>query len=368
MAQNFATLVVCRLFAGAFGGTVQNAADGIAANLFFTAQERILPLTFYAFALMFGVTIGPVVGALVHPLGWRWYVTNLQKVKSPSSANNNRVFWIQLIINGATVPVVFFGLTESRGPVIRGKITGEKEDPGGASALTVLKETVARAAILLTTEPTVTSFTTWSAFSFGLVFISTQSVPVVYGDVYGWPVYKGGLVQVAIVIGEILGLLAFLFQNRIYIRSAARNPEKYGAPIPESILHISIPATLFGLCGGLFMYGWSTVGTHWIVPSIGLAFVGFGIMTIVIAASVFVTDSYSGYAASAIAAVAFGENIFAAFLPLAAKPMYIRLGFQWASSLLAFIALALALAPTVLFWKGRAIRGKSKAIQKMSLI
>lgn len=287
--------------------------------------------------------------------------------KTLPAANNNRVFWIQLIINGATVPLVFFGLSESRGPVIRSKITGKEEDPDGDSALTVLKDTVARAAILLTTEPTVTSFTTWSAFSFGLVFISTQSVPVVYGDVYGWPVYKGGLVQVAIAIGEILGMLAFLYQNKIYIRSAGRNPEKQNVPIPESILHISIPATLFGLCGGLFMYGWSTLGTHWIVPSIGLALIGFGIMTIVIAASVYVTDSYSGYAASAIAAVAFGENTFAAFLPLAAKPMYIRLGLQWASSLLAFIALALALAPTVLLWKGRFIRGKSKAIQKMSL-
>lgn len=72
MAQNFATLVVCRFLAGAFGGTVQNAADGIAANLFFTAQERILPLTIYAFTLIFGVTIGPVFGALVEPLNWRW--------------------------------------------------------------------------------------------------------------------------------------------------------------------------------------------------------------------------------------------------------------------------------------------------------
>ena len=154
--------------------------------------------------------------------------------KTLPAANNNRVFWIQLIINGATVPLVFFGLSESRGPVIRSKITGKEEDPDGDSALTVLKNTVARAAILLTTEPTVTSFTTWSAFSFGLVFISTQSVPVVYGDVYGWPVYKGGLVQVAIAIGEILGMLAFLYQNKIYIRSAGRNPEKQNIPIPES--------------------------------------------------------------------------------------------------------------------------------------
>lgn len=283
------------------------------------------------------------------------------------AANDYRIFWIQLIINGGTIPIVLFGLKETRGPVIRSKVMPDEKSDDEPGALTALKETVARAAMLLTTEPTVTSFTTWSAFSFGLVFISTQSVPVVYAGVYDWPVYSGGLVQVAIAIGEIIGVIAFLFQNKIYVRSAAHNPEKPGVPVPESILHISIPSTIIGLSGGLFMYGWSTLGSHWIVPTVGLTLIGYGIMTIVIAASVYVTDSYAGYAASAIAAVAFGENTFAAFLPLAAKPMYIRLGYQWASSLLAFVALALALAPTVLLWKGRTIRSKSKAIQRMSL-
>jgi len=273
-----------------------------------------------------------------------------------------------LIINGATIPVLYYGLKETRGSVILSKLNKTEKVTDKTAALEELKETVSRAAMLLITEPTVTSFTTWSAFSFGLVFISTQSVPVVYSVVYDWPTYSGGLVQTALALGEAIGIVAFLYQNRIYVRSAAHNLEKPGVPVPESILHLSIPSTVFGLAGGLFMYGWTTVnGTHWIVPTIGLVLIGFGIMCIVIAAAVYVTDSYSGYAASAIAAVAFGENTFAAFLPLAAKPMYLRLGFQWASSLLAFIALALALAPTILLWKGAVIRSKSKAIQKMSL-
>ena len=72
VAQNFATLVVCRTLAGAAGGTLQNAADGVAANLWRTAQERVFPLTLYVFALVFGVTMGPVLGAVVEPLSWRW--------------------------------------------------------------------------------------------------------------------------------------------------------------------------------------------------------------------------------------------------------------------------------------------------------
>ena len=78
----------------------------------------------------------------------------------------------------------------------------------------------------------------------------------------------------------------------------------------------------------------------------------------------YVTDAYAKYAASASAAVCFGENIFAAFLPLAAQSMYTNLGFQWASSLLAFIALGLSFAPIVLVWKGTSIRERSPFMRK----
>lgn len=73
----------------------------------------------------------------------------------------------------------------------------------------------------------------------------------------------------------------------------------------------------------------------------------------------YITDAYDKYAASASAAVCFGENIAAALLPLASQSMYMRLGFHWASTLLAFLALGLGCAPIVLVWKGRVIREKS---------
>lgn len=278
-----------------------------------------------------------------------------------------RVFWIELIIYGTCIPIVVFCMKETRGPILRAKYMPEKDAQGSGNVdgWKTFQETIARAAILLTTEPTVTSFTVWSAFAFGLVFVSTQSIPIVFSGTYGWPSYTDGLVQAAIGIGQIIGLLACVLQNRIYIRSAATNPDHPGVPIPESILHLSIPSTAIALAGGLFMYGWSTYQTHWIVPAIALGLIGYAIMVIVTAVSIYVTDSYAGFAASAIAAVAFGENFFAAFLPLAAKPMYVRLGYQWASSLLAFIALALTLAPIILLWKGRTIRARSKAIKKM---
>lgn len=248
-------------------------------------------------------------------------------------------------------------MRENRGPVIRDRLcrAGKlpNESPEEKSPVKLLTQTISRSAILLTTEPTIISMTTWSSFTFGLIFISTQSVPLVFTDTYGWSETSGGLVQASIGIGQLLGFMACLVQNRVYIKSAASNKAAPGSPIPESILHLSIPSTAFALAGGLFIYGWGIFQPHWIVLAIGLGLTGFAIMTVVHAATIYVTDEYAACAASAIAAVAFGENLFAAFLPLAAKPMYLRLDFQWASTLLALVALLLTLAPVVLLWRGK---------------
>ncbi|KAL7917229.1 MFS general substrate transporter [Trichoderma austrokoningii] len=341
LAENFATLVVCRVFAGLFGGTLQNAADGIAANMFPSHSARALPLTVYVISLLLGVTMGPVLGAVGQPLGWRW------------------IIWIQLIICGASIPLVIFFMRENRGSIIQSRLHKAGvllgQDEINESPTRVLQETISRSAVLLTTEPTIISMTTWSSFTFGLIFISTQSVPLVFTDVYGWSDASSGIVQVSIGIGQLLGFIACLVQNKIYTRSAASNKE-VGVPFPESILYLSIPSTAIALAGGLFMYGWGIFQPHWIVPVIGLSLTGFAIIAVVHAVTIYVTDEYAACAASAIAAVAFGENLFAAFLPLSAKPMYLRLGFQWASTLLALVALLLTLAPIILVFRKRGIR------------
>lgn len=280
----------------------------------------------------------------------------------------DRIIWIQLIVCGASIPLVIVFMKESRGSVIRSRLYKAAivadQDEIKESPASILTETIFRSAVLLTTEPTIISMTTWSSFTFGLIFISTQSVPLVFTDVYGWSDASGGIVQVSIGIGQILGFAACLVQNKVYTHSAASNKEALGAPFPESILYLSIPSTAIALAGGLFMYGWGIFQPHWIVPALGLGLTGFAIITVVHAVTIYVTDEYAACAASAIAAVAFGENLFAAFLPLAAKPMYLHLGLQWASTLLAFVALLLTLAPIIIVYRRRGVRHKSIMVSR----
>ncbi|KAL8893849.1 MAG: hypothetical protein Q9192_004861 [Flavoplaca navasiana] len=354
LAQNFATLLVVRAIAGFVGGVLQNVLEQVAPEIWTTEKERNLPITIYTFVYVSGVTLGPGLGAIVHELSWRW------------------VFYIQLIIYGAISPIVLFTIKETRGPIILSRLA--KTDPSLAKAanelphpklLSLIYDAITRPAHLLFTEPVVFFLTLWAAFCFGLVFIMTQSIPQVYHTNYSFSDSASGLIQVSLWVGEAVGLVACLPQNAYYLSSAKRNKSDLGIPIPEARLPLSIPASFIGLAGGLFWYAWSSFPhVHWMVPTIGLAFVGFAIMVIITAVDLYIADAYMKYAGSAIAAVALGENLFAAWLPLAAKNMYTTLGFQWASSLLGFVAVGLTAAPVVLWWKGEVIRGKSNFIRE----
>lgn len=73
-----------------------------------------------------------------------------------------------------------------------------------------------------------------------------------------------------------------------------------------------------------------------------------------------IVDTYQHQAASALAAKTFLRSMWGASTVLFTEQMYSRLGYQWASSLLAFLALGCCAIPYVFYFKGEAIRRFSK--------
>lgn len=60
MAQNFATLIVSRFFAGVFGAVVQNGVANIAGDLWENDVDRSFSITLFNTAYLGGFTLGPV--------------------------------------------------------------------------------------------------------------------------------------------------------------------------------------------------------------------------------------------------------------------------------------------------------------------
>ncbi|KAK5801299.1 hypothetical protein VI817_003511 [Penicillium citrinum] len=216
---------------------------------------------------------------------------------------------------------------------------------------------------MLLTEPVVLFFTVWLSFAWGTLFLFFDSVYLTFHHNYKWNVFTVGLVELSILIGTFIGLVFDPIQAEIYKRSAKRNPtaDGQGKPIPEARLYTSIPGSLL-FAGGLFWYGWGSVGhgsLHWIVPALGIGCTGIGIFSILMAVNNFLVDAYEKYAASALSATSLGRNIISGALPLATHALFTHLGYGWAGTLLGFIGLGLSLVPVVLVLKGPAIRKRS---------
>ncbi|KAL4988499.1 aldehyde dehydrogenase family-domain-containing protein [Aspergillus falconensis] len=354
VAQNFATLVVTRFFAGACVAILANTAAGVIGNVWDTEWSRSIPVSLYIFGYMAGSSMGPVIGAAIfQSLSWRW------------------IGYMQLIWFGALFPIYYFFLYESRGDIILAQRAREMRKSGkdilpehtGHSKLNVQNLIISstRPVILFCTEPVLFVSTLWSAFAIGTLFLFTQSVEQVFMGLYSWTVSQTGYVQAAVVIGECIGFLFSFLSRKLYFASASRNTEVPNTPIPEARLYMAVLGGLFGISGGMFTYAWTSYSfVPWIAPTISLAMVGAGSVLVVTGVSDYVVDAYSQFAGSAIGAVATGENIFSAFLPLATMSMYDNLGFQWASTLLAFVSLVLALVPMLMFVWGREVRARSR--------
>ncbi|KAF3898031.1 MFS general substrate transporter [Trichophyton interdigitale] len=354
LAQNFATLIVMRFFSGGCVPIMSDAVASIVSNVFHGDRARSIPICLYVTIYLVATSIGPVIGAsILQFLSWRW------------------IGHIELIFTAALFPLFIIGLPETRGPAIlrarakRLRSKGEKLYTADklhhdAILYQAILRNVQRPLYMLFTEPVVFIATLWAAFSLGTIYLFTQSVELVYGQLYGWDAILAGYVQVAIVLGEIVGCGLCISTNSWYYASAAHNTEVPGTPIPEARLYMSIIGGSFGVTGGMLVYGWTSYPTvHWMAPVIGLTMVGFGTTSVVISIANYLIDAYSKYAASALGAVGLVENTAIAFLPLATAAMYSGIGFQWASSLLALVSFALAITPFVVFKWGKEIRSRS---------
>ncbi|KAF1843276.1 MFS multidrug transporter-like protein [Cucurbitaria berberidis CBS 394.84] len=360
-ADNFATLVVTRFFGGGASSVSINIVGGSISDVWRGDKARSLPMSLFGFTSVAGIALGPFIGSAIVQIRrpnigldapWRW------------------IYYIQIIYNAALIPVFWFILQETRGDVILRKRARKLRKETGreiyaeselvkTSIAMQLKLSFMRPTKMLLTEPVVIFFTLWISFAWGILFLFFSSVVQTFSQSYGFGIFQTGLIQLAITAGAAIGTFINPLQDWLYLRTASKNTERPGKPIPEGRLYTSIPGS-FLFTVGLFMYGWSSrPEVHWIVPTIGVCIVGIGIYSIYMGVVNYLTDAYEKYAASALSAASLGRNTFGAFLPFASFQLFKTLGFGWAGSLLGFIGLILSIVPIVLLFKGREIRAKS---------
>lgn len=167
-----------------------------------------------------------------------------------------------------------------------------------------------------------------------------------------------------VLIGAVIALFVFLYYDHIL-----QQAKKRGAHWTSIEEYRRLPLACLGgplYVISLFWLGWSaSPDVHWIVPMLaGIPF-GVGFMLIFMALLNYVTDAYEIFAASAMSATSCCRSIFGAILPIAARPMYSKLGIPWATSLLGFLSLGMSIIPFAFIKYGDRIRANSKFCQEL---
>ncbi|PYH96558.1 synaptic vesicle transporter [Aspergillus ellipticus CBS 707.79] len=350
-ARNPAELFVFRFLAG-IGGSAPLALGGGALSDVWKPEERGRAMGIYTLAPIFGPAVGPIAGGFIAECTtWRW------------------VFWASSIAAVIIQAVGLIGLRESHpGTILRKRRDRLVKQTGNAKLHTggkmeslsgKLRGALIRPLRMLTTQPIIAVVALYMGYLFGTMYLMLATFPTMWAENYGESSGIGGLNYISIAIGSVLGIFVnFKFIDRIYVRLKAKNG---GVGQPE----FRTPTMVIGafmVTTGFFWYGWSVQGhVHWIMPDIGIAIFSAGAMGCLQGMQTYVVDSYTTYAASAMAACALLRSLAGFAFPLFAPYMYQRLGYGWGASVLAFISIGFGLPAPFIFWKfGPKLRAMSK--------
>lgn len=181
--------------------------------------------------------------------------------------------------------------------------------------------------------------------------------PIVFEGGKGFSASNTGLMFIPLAIGVLCSAACAPLINKHYLTLV----EKHGGRPPAEARLIPMMVSCWFIPVGLFIFAWTSYPhLSWWGPAMGGFPVGFGFIFLYNSANNYIVDTYQHQAASALAAKTFIRSFWGASTVLFTEQMYTRLGLQWASSLLAFIALACCAIPYIFYFYGAKIRAHSK--------
>lgn len=339
-----------------YESTDSNTGVGIAngggtiSDMFHPSQRAGI-FGWYLLGPLLGPTLGPLFGGLiVQSLSWRW------------------IFWILTIVCSFNTIIGFLFLKETYAPVIlesrrdlyqrdssdgtRYRMAGQDDRP----FRTKLAGSMMRPLKILFTQPIVLTMAVYQAILFGTTYSLYTNFQAMYGGIYGFNTTQVGLMYLGPGVGFFIAVWFVVPKiDTVYNHLTHKNHDEAK---PEFRLPLAnIGAVVIPL--SLFWFAWTIeFKVHWTVPLLSTVFFGLGQITILNTVQNYYIDSFSKYAASAIAAGAVFRSIVGGLLPLGAPALFQKVGYGWGVSVFGFLALALSPAPVLFYRFGQKLREK----------
>lgn len=221
----------------------------------------------------------------------------------------------------------------------------------------LLTKNLSRPIKMLFQEPILLLVGFYITFVYTLMYVSITAFPEVFEGVHHWRPGVASLPFIGMMIGEALAVVGFVMIQPSWVRKYHANGNR---PEPEWRLPFAaFSGVIFAI--GLFWFGWTGNyrSVHWIVPTIGGSFIGFGILGVFIPLICYIMDAYLMFAASALGGNTILRSFVAASAPLYDRQLFNNLGIEWGMTLLGCLALILVPVPLLFIKYGSKLREKS---------
>lgn len=163
-----------------------------------------------------------------------------------------------------------------------------------------LRTAIKRPVKLITTQPIVQFCAVYMAFLYGLMYLVLSTFPRLWANQYHEPVHIGGLNYISAGLGFFVASQSNArLQDRIYLALKQKNN---GISKPEFRIPLMIPASVL-VPIGIFVYAWTAeVKAFWFWPNLGIFILSAGMIICFQAMQIYLVQTYTTYAASALAA------------------------------------------------------------------
>ncbi|KAK9462702.1 major facilitator superfamily domain-containing protein [Lipomyces oligophaga] len=350
-ANNLQTVIIMRFFEGLLGGAPVSNSGGVLGDIW-RPEVRGTALVCYAFVVAAATTLAPVVGAALDVSvsnGWRWgqYICAIYTFVVSIA--------ISIFVDETYHPVVLSKKAKKLRLETRNWAYHSHHDEWDFSLKAIVTKHLLRPFQLLLT-PIVTCMCFYGAYAFGLLYFGVIAVPFEFFKIRGWTLLPAYLPSFGVFTGIYIGGVINIIGGAHYKK---KMKAAGGKPVPEERLFIMRVAVFF-IPIGLFILGWTSDPKYpFMAPIVGLALMSCGFFCVFQGCLNYLVDTFTVYAASAIAAATFTRSCMAAGFPLFATIMFDNLGVDWGCSLIGFIALLGIPIPYVLYRYGPTIRQRN---------
>ena len=222
---------------------------------------------------------------------------------------------------------------------------------------TLVKNFLFRPLRLLFTEPIVMMVAVMGSLVCALFWLCAEALLIVYQS-FGFSERQASLGFVPIGIGLLFGWFTRFYDFRLLL---LRRKNKQPIEPEDKLFGFALAAPTLAI--SLWWFAWTVpprVNVHWIASMLALVPAGYALNEFLYTLSGYLADSYTIYAASAFAGLLLSRSFVTALVLPFTYPMYVNLGANVATSILASIATVFCIAPFLLIKYGKKIREASK--------